>query len=229
MRKTNITFRKIKFLIVAVVFIAVGISFLPRVFVNTREYSKTSAVISSIDEHGDSHSVYISYKVDGTEYSDIPLGFYSSKMYVGQRVRILYNRENPGDVMSAGSSRYFVLLFPLVGFCIIIQMFFPFLKEVFYNRKFRERYRPVYAKIDSVYKIPFIPINGRRPFRIHVTHYNENDGQTYEFKSEWIWNDPSGDIAAAGVTELPVYVDRNQPRHYFVDIGVIYGKTTDLT
>ena len=41
------------------------------------------------------HSVYVSYSLDGEEYNNVPLNFYSSSMYVGQSITLYCDPKHP--------------------------------------------------------------------------------------------------------------------------------------
>jgi len=74
---------------------------------NHNEFMETTGVIESITiehmsrNHND-YDIMVSYVANGQEYlSD--LGEYSSSMEVGQEIDIMYNPENPGEIITAGN------------------------------------------------------------------------------------------------------------------------------
>ena len=226
--------QKAVFILAGIMFFFLGFTSLPQVFVSTREYQKITAVISNIEKDyhfssdGDretEYTAYVSYKFDGTEYSNVKLGACSSFTSVGNREEIFVNRNNPRKILSTNPLRYMLLLFPFIGLAFILIPIYPAMKENLWGRRFREKHRPVYAKIDCVDRNTSIAVGNKCPFKIIVTYRNASDGKIYKFKSENIWDDPSGIIETRGITELPVHVDWNNPKLYLVDTRVIFGNT----
>ena len=225
--------QKVLCILMGITFIFIGFASLPQVFVSTREYQKITAVISNIEkeysyvgeDNEPRYTAYVSYKFDGAEYSNVKLGACSSSTMVGNMEKIFVNRNNPRKILSTSPLRYMILLFPFIGMAFILIPIYPAMKENLWGRGFREKHRPVYAKIDCVDRNTSIAVGDKCPFKIIVTYRNASDGKIYKFKSANIWKDPSDIIATRGITELPVHVDWNNPKLYLVDTRVIYSNT----
>lgn len=69
---------------------------------------------------------------------------------------------------------------------------------------------PVYAQAYSTSSIPYL---------ITLRWTNSRDGKTYIYRSEPLRFNPERYMMEHGITTLPVYVDRDNPRRYFVDTG----------
>lgn len=46
------------------------------------------------------HDVYVDYTYNGVEYNDVSLNEYNSGMSVGERITLLCDPDNPGDIRS---------------------------------------------------------------------------------------------------------------------------------
>ena len=86
-----------------------------------KEYGKTEAVIVDIDSYYDADGswtgdVYISYDVDGVHYENINMGEYSSTYYVGKKITIMYDKNDPTRIVSAGSKKWAYVLVGIGAF-----------------------------------------------------------------------------------------------------------------
>lgn len=116
------------------IFAAVGIAMIVGSFVLLHAMNQfeenadeVPGVITDIKEHYDSddkvsHDVYVKFWYDGEKYEDRRISSYSSEMYIGEEITLLYNPAYPNrlDVkgQSTGCLEFYVgweLFFLLVG------------------------------------------------------------------------------------------------------------------
>ncbi|HOM02353.1 MAG TPA: DUF3592 domain-containing protein [Acetivibrio sp.] len=183
---------------------------------------KTTAVITKIDSYrdfdGDRHyNVQIKYFVEGEEYYDT-LGYYSSGMREGKEITVYYDPDNPENVQSTGSMISDIvlvvigLIFTAIGVSFIISQV--------NKSRLRERLMAtgqlVYADINEVILNKNYTVNGKHPYIITCSWKDPYTGLFYFFNSDNIWFDPEPIIKENGITTLPVYIDPENPKKYFV-------------
>lgn len=220
----------IAFSLFGLVFFLVGIGITVSTFTKKTKYIEHNAVISQImpytDSDGDtSHHVYVDYTVDGKKYHEL-LGHYSSSMRTGKRITIYYDPDSPGNIIAGGGAEYTMLLFPGMG-----ALFFIIGASMTGHRIKKGRLKKVLKSSGELINAEFIEaainrsysVNNRHPYQIFC-RWNDSTTQTdYTFKSENFWDDPMPAIQAKGVTTVPVYIDRYNPKKYYVDIEDLLG------
>lgn len=166
-------------------------------------------VVTYYDEAGVKHR-YIS------SVSSHPAGY-----EIGERVGIYYDPKNPDDAAIAGWREYFGaiivgglgLIFSLIGLGYYI------VRKVSHSRRnhLKQSGLLVLADFDSVDINKSIHVNNRHPFFIRCNWKDPLTGEGHRFKSGFIWSDPTPLIDLN--KKIDVYVDRNNPRKYYVDIS----------
>ncbi len=223
------------FLIVGLIFLVVGIS-IAAYNVNFKNNAlETTAVISSIerdrDSDGDtSYTVYVRYTVDGSQY-ERPLNFYSSGMYVGEEISIYYLPEQPNRILAKSSLSFLFILFPLmgliaasIGFVIIFRK----VMKIKSHKYLLENGEVVNAEITNVdYKSSYT-VNGVSPYVITCKWVDPSTGIYYFFKSDNIWFDPEPIINERDIKNLPVYIDRYNPKKYSVSLEELEKMVADV-
>lgn len=185
---------------------------------------ETTAEITNIhvsyDSDDDAHyTVDIKFNANGKEYSGI-LNSYDSSMYKGENITIYYNPDNPNNFKYNTSFVYVILL-------IMGAVFFGAGLIVFYwqlksrPKKFlKETGRKLDAKIDSIALNTNFTINGKNPYIINCSYFNEIEDKLYSFTSENIWTNIEPIIESKGITTIPVYLDESNSSNYYVDISI---------
>lgn len=228
---------EIVFSLIGVVMIVVAIIIGVNAVNKKKSYLPVDATITEIDSYRDSdgdvsYKVYVSYRVKGKWYDNVSLGYYSSSMDVDDVIEVFYNPENPGKITSltgmwigAGICGLMGIVFFCVGGGITIGNFLK-------NKRYKELIeggRYCMATIDSIDWNRNYTVNGQHPYVIYCSCHDEYSDIIYKYKSDNIWYDPSPILETRGITELKVYIDRNDPKKYYVDISVIEDKVVDLT
>ncbi|MCR5299494.1 MAG: hypothetical protein K6D92_01195 [Erysipelotrichaceae bacterium] len=63
-----------------------------------------------------------------------------------------------------------------------------------------------------------LSVNGENPFQLVCEDRNPRDNTVKRYTSEKLWFDPFLLMAELGINELNVYIDRNDPDKYVVDV-----------
>lgn len=169
------------------------------------------------DSDGDTrHSTYVSYSYGGRDYSDIPLGYYNSRMHVGKDIPLLVDPAAPEHIASkSGDTFGYVmllsmgLLFLLVGLVPLTRMLLHSIKA----KKLMQTGKLLYATVDHIDLNHSVAYNGRHPYLIYCTYYDAYRDVTYRFKSRNVMVDPG---YAPGDT-IEVYVDPEDYSKYVVN------------
>ncbi|MGN0401279.1 MAG: DUF3592 domain-containing protein [Acetatifactor sp.] len=217
--------------IIFAVFAIVGIGlFIGGVFFlkSSLEFKKiakeTTATISEIrtstDSDGDiHHSVYVTYKVNGDTYKDRPLNFYSSGMYEGKKMTILYDPNNPNRIGSASNNIFTTALLMGMGLIFGSVGAIPLLlraKKSSKRNRLRENGKVLHAKVVNIDINRSYSVNGRHPYFIICEYQDEYSGKTYRFKSENIWQE----VVLNSMDEqyIDVFVNPGDFSQYTVDV-----------
>ena len=191
------------------------------------KYLTTEAEIVEIRGSGDSHSVYVTYEVDGVMYKHVRINMYSSSMYEGKIITIHYDPADPSKtVLTDGYMFAFILLlimgsvFSLVGGTIVFKK----LRKISLTKKIMRNGTAVRCFVTSFETDRSLKVNGSyvncflfcRPF---------NDA-TKTFKSasfRFEYNVSEGDI-------LNVYINNNSTdsENYYVDLSSLDGKNINM-
>ena len=179
---------------------------------NSQGSSTTYApLVSYTDNSGGTHQ----YKPN---YSSNPPGY-----EVGEKVDVFYDPKNPDDVKLGGLGEYtgaFVLggiglVFALIGLIAVLVI----LRKRARTAQLKETGELVQAQFDMVKQNIFVEINRIHPFHIHCSWKDPLTGTLHSFKSGMLLMDPSPYMAAHKT--LDVYMDRNNPKKYFVDTSFL--------
>ena len=93
-------------MIIGIVILAGGVIYAYRKWEFKKNAVEISATIVDIQSEYDSdgdidYTVYVSYEYDKQQYEHINLGFYSSSMYVGKKITVLCDPDNPYKIESS--------------------------------------------------------------------------------------------------------------------------------
>lgn len=212
------------FAIVGIGMLIGGVFFLKSSLEFKKIAKETTATISEIrtstDREGDvHHSVYVTYKVNGEEYEDRPLNFYSSSMYQGKKLTILYDPDNPNRIGSESNTTFTAALLMGMGVIFGSVGIVPLLLKAKKSRKrnrLRENGKILHAKVVNMDINRSYSVNGRHPYYIICEYQDEYACKTYRFKSDNIWQE----VALDSMDEqyIDVYVNPADFSQYTVDV-----------
>ncbi len=163
----------------------------------------------------------VEYTVDGKSYTAM-LNMASSSMYPGKRITIYYQKNNPREVRYLDDNGWLILIFAFIGtvFTGIGTAFW--LVKRSHERKARQLLATgevVEAEITGIGEDTSSSMNGHHPIMVSC-RYTAPDGRVYFFRSGSFWYE-SYEIAPK--KKVRVYVDRNNPANYYVDVDSAVG------
>lgn len=176
----------------------------------------TTAVISNIttsrDSDGDTtHSTYVTYAVDGVNYTDVPLGFYSSSMDIGDSIDVYYQESNPRKITTKSGSKVMVYvmwgmggIFAFVGGGICISAIAAFVKSKRNNdagKMLDSSGVIVWGEVLNV--VPARLPGGTMGYSAECLLVDEKTGQQYTARSEAV----ASDITSIVGCMVEVHVD----------------------
>lgn len=119
---------------------------------------------------------------------------------------------------------FFGIIFVLVSF----SMLFGNVTVVGPKRRLVVNKTKIYADFDRIEMNTSTKVNGKHPYVVFCCGQIP-DGEVMEFKSENIWYDPTRKIEDRGIKKIPVYVNPNRPKKYYVSLEELEGKNWKLS
>ena len=192
---------------------------------------ETTATVTEItrtrDHDGDvHHEVYVDYEVEGESYTHVHLNYYSSSMYKGGKINILYDPENPGRISSKGGNTFMCAVLMGMGVVFGAVGIIPMLVSMKKNRKqkrLRQNGRVLHANVVSMDINRSYTVNGRHPYYLICEYRDEYSGKTYRFKSGNIWKEVV--LNSLDDQYIDVYVDPQDFSQYAVDVDGFIQKS----
>lgn len=217
------------FFLVGVVVIGIGIS----MQVSLNSFKKTAKEAdgritrietSSSRSNGKnktSHTVYVEYNVDDTLYNGV-LNYYSSNMYEGKPITILYDPNNPGEFRSDGNVASYICygvgaLFGTIGFVFLFYVIRTAVKQ----KKLFKNGRHVVGTVTDVKEQLNVKINGRHPLIVECKVEDINTGETMLFASTGQNNNAFHSSIGMPVD---IYYDPQNPKKNFVDVSTLLSR-----
>lgn len=211
------------------IFAAVGIAMIVGSFILLHAMNQfeenayeVPGVITDIKEHYDSddkvsHDVYVKFWYDGEKYEGRRISSYSSDMYVGEEITLLYNPAYPTrlDVKGAKYWLFGILcgmgvIFLLVGSVYPVIMIIKSIKK----KNLLRNGMALSATVEEIRWDTSLTVMGRHPYVIICSYHNPGKDVTYRFKSEGIWTNPE-EVYPVG-SSIEVMVDVNNYKNYYV-------------
>lgn len=199
--------------------------------VNTGNFAEDAmeitGTISSIERYRDidgdiHHYVYVNFTYNGKEYRNVELSEYSSSMYEGKKITLLFNPEADGTAIIRTKSMinlpamivFFIgIIFLIIGLAGIIPTYI-IGKKVGRKKNLVNSGRRIEATVKSIEKQYNVRINGRHPFIIICTYTDIFTGIQYCFKSSRILKNPEPAVRIGDT--IDVYVDEKDYSKYYV-------------
>jgi ABC-type multidrug transport system fused ATPase/permease subunit len=111
----------------------------------------------------------------------------------------------------------FGVFFAIIG----ITFLFNFINQYCTKRHVRKVGYKIDAPITSVNIKNNISFNERHPYVIVCQWLDSITATLESCESELFMDDPSPALSASGITNMPVYIDRNNPNVYYMDTSMI--------
>lgn len=149
---------------------------------------------------------------------------------VGERVTIIYQRDNPTRAIIDGFfDRWFLPVFLLCfgGIFAIVGwgLFYAYFRRRWTVAKLRTRGIPTAAKFVECYRDTATTVNGRNPWKVAAQGINPVSGKIDAFTSDPIWVDLS---EALKDKSLPVMVDPGDPAKHWIDLSTYVDESEDF-
>lgn len=187
-----------------------------------RSAVETTATILAPSEYegAGSYDTYIEYEANGTVIQT-GLTESSSSYYPGKQITVYYDTDNPYRVRSDMMMLFF-WIFGGVGAAFLLVVFI-----LLANRLAKRRQRQwllqhgerVGATISGIERNYTTHINGRNPYFIECWWQDPRTGAVHTFRTDNFMRNPDPVLQAWNVTQLPVYLDREKPKRYHIDLS----------
>ena len=215
----------IAFLIIGIIITSIGLYTSIKMLDNSNKEDTIGTITSIVSTSSDTPNVYVTYDVDGRSYTSVING-YSSSFYEGKKIDIYYMKNDPNTIGSK-KLELLLLLIPFMGLIFLliggINIF-----KVISNKKKKERLIKTGIKIEATYIETNTNFNlrvlERNPSNIICEYDDPISKNTYKFKSERLWYDPSLYISDCEIETFTVYVNKNDMKDYYVDIEELIDK-----
>lgn len=182
------------------------------------------ALITEIEVYRDSdgdtyHNVFVRYEIDGHVY-DEELNYYTADMSEGDVITLYYDPANPSKTVVDGGNFLFIVfiglgsVFAIMGLCFLIKA----IKDKRMVKRVIAMNCIIQAQIGDFSIDGSLMVNGRHPFVLRASAISPYDGQAYEFRSDAIWNDLRPILQAYNITKVPVYVNPQNYKEYYMDM-----------
>jgi hypothetical protein len=209
---------KILFVLCAIA-IAIGVW----IYLEAKSFQKTTKVTVGIVANSSLSRYEIKYTADdGIER--IYKGIHSSKgrtYHNGDKLKVFYKTDNPDNMRITDGVRSGKKVIK-IG---IIMVLFNLL-SVYFDRKktkseniFKTTGRKVEAQILKIDKDMTLTIQSKNPYFIDCRWVDPITGKEYTHTIRYVWKDPK--ILLGERNSIDVYIDRNDPEKYFMDISFL--------
>lgn len=186
-----------------------------------KESEKITGTITELHGKG----IEVSYVYHDRMYETY-LSEYSSSMHAGDSIVLYVSRDNPENVRTEMLLFLPTLILSVVGASFLIVGGVFFLIVGIKSRKKKDLLqngRVVEATVTGGQMNYSMSVNGRHPWKLECKYEDTYTGATYLYSSYNIWKDPflyMGQI-------VKVYVDRENPRKYYVDVDSLSAEQND--
>lgn len=206
---------------VTVVLLGVALICAGFAFKTQKEADLITGVIMDIYGEG----TEVSYVYHGREY-EAYLTETSSSMRPGEAIELYVQQNNPEKVRTKALLFLPVWILSVIGVCFfIVALVFIILAGTKGKKK---RYllaegRAVEAVVIGGHMNYSVSVNGRHPWKLECQYEDISQNATYLYSSYNIWQDPQ---LYVGQT-VRVYIDRQNPKKYYVDVEKLLATQTD--
>ena len=189
----------------------------------------TTAIVEDVRKVTDSndnikYEVKLAYKVNNIRYYEIIT--ISSYIREYDKIDVYYNPNNPEEIkLSKYDFTGFVVLalgiiFTFIG---IYLLFYQLINKV----RLLNSGAQIIAKFKSVEIDRSTKISDKYPYNIVCEGEDFITGKVRTFNSYHIWENPKKTIKEKNITAFPVYIDRKNPKKYYVSLDALKNKTTN--
>jgi hypothetical protein len=201
---------------------AIGIAIGTGIYFEAKAFQKTAKITQGIV----TFSSMTFYEIKYTSYDGIERTYKGTHgRYRNHRdgdiVKIYYNTDNPDKVRISDGAKSGKKMVFYTFLLLLFNMY-----SVYQGRKkeksdnfFRTTGRKMEAQILKIDKDMTITIQRKNPYCIDCSWVDPMTGKKYTHAIRYVWKDPK--ILLAGRNSIDVYIDRNYPEKYFMDISFL--------
>lgn len=212
----------LSFLTAAVALMVVALVFALHSFSVQKNAERVTGTITETYSKG----ISVSYTYEGEDF-ETNLSEYSSSMRTGDEIILYVNKENPTKVRT--EMLLFLITYILCGVSIpflIMGIVFLLVLKAKQNKKqnLLQNGRMVEAVVTGGQINYNVQVNNRHPWKLECKYEDPYTGATYLFSSNNIWKDPFLYVGQS----VKVYMDRENPRKYYVDVDSLEELETEV-
>jgi hypothetical protein len=202
-------------LVICLLAIGIGIA----IFLEASAFQKTAKITIGTVTRSDASFYYVQYTSDdGVERTFRGSHGKTKKGYPGQKKKIFYQADNPdkariSDGVKGGKK---VIIFAVLLLILDIYLIYTNKKKSRSAGSFKANGRKVEAEIIKIDTDMTITFREKHPYYIDCRWSDPITGREYTHTIRNIWTDPTPLLA--GRTHIDVYIDRQDPEKYFMDI-----------
>jgi hypothetical protein len=212
------TGNKIFFVLCAITIIA-GVL----IYLEASDFQKTAKVTVGTVANSSLSRYEIQYTSDdGIER--IYKGIHSSKGRIyhnGEKLKVFYKIDNPDNmrITDGVKSGKKVVKIGIIMILFNLLSVYSDRKKTKSENNFKTTGRKVEAQIMKVDKDTTVTIQRKNPYCIDCRWVDPITGKEYTHTIRYVWKDP--EILLAGRNSIDVYIERNDPEKYFMDISFL--------
>lgn len=185
-------------------------------------YKVQGTILAQQDKNNANRGTIVSYTLHNQAHTAF-MKEYSSFWHVGEKITLYVDKRNLDRVKSKSLS--YLAAFIIGGVSLVfllIGLIFAVCnrRTSLSTKRLKSTGKRVVADVISGKPINSISVNRKRPYVIDCSYQDEITGLTYLYRSNYIWEEPSALIGR----QVSVYIDRNNPKQYYVDTDELTNK-----
>lgn len=173
---------------------------------------------------GGSNGTYVEYMADGRLIQS-RMSESSSDYSVGSTIKVYYSKDDP-TIVRGDVNRVIGIVFGGVGAAFLVVaaiLLIAGASRANANKRLLEDGYKVYAPITGIERNTAVRINSRNPYNIICQWTDGATGRQHVFKSGYLLDDPAYYLGSRSISDMPVYIDRNNPGRYHMDLSELEG------
>jgi len=192
---------------------------------NIKNKEHTTAIVTHVEKNTNAskitdYDVYIKYEVDNQSYfANLKFLTDECPCSEGKNIEIYYNKNDVSKVEVYNTKiiteNVTLILLGVIALIISPIAYYTESKTI----KLKENGKRVEAKY-----IQTVTTKGKKTYNIICKWREPNTEIEYEFKSNDIWDNPRYAISQNNIEKIPVYIDPENPKKYYVDTKEILEK-----
>jgi uncharacterized protein (UPF0333 family) len=202
-------------LVICLIAIVIGMV----IYFEASAFQKTAKITEGTVASSDATFYYVKYTSDdGVERTFKGTHSKNKKHFPGDRLKVFYQADDPdksriSDGVKGGKK---VIIFAVLLLIMDIYLIITNKKKSSSARNFKANGRKVEAEIMKIYVDEDTTFREKHPYLIECRWVDPITGREYAHTIRNIWTDPKPFLA--GRSRIDVYIDRQDPEKYFMDI-----------